>query len=258
MGDKTGFADYYLHVLGRKRSTTERHVQRLGTWESLTGKPVTEIGPQDVLGYLRTNPLGHAGNTRKGQLSSIQAFHRYEAAMGDKNLNGICQIGSPSVRDEDSPPPLEMKYVQPLKDACRRPLEYRVVYGGLYLGLRIGESGDLSGKTWRDGVIWVKGEKTDKVRPLPIHPELEKVLWDFFAHPPTDSSTMQRVKRRLAKRTGISFVSHQLRKRFSQSLADQGVDKGTRADLLGHRTIEDIYASPSLTTLKQAVALLPY
>lgn len=258
MGDRAGFKDYYLHVLGRKESTAERHYQRLGTWESLTGKPATEITPPDVIAYLRHNPLGHKGNTRKGQISSIQAFHRYEAAIGDKVRNGLLEIGSPSTRDEDSIPPLELRHVRPLMEACRRPLEYRVIYGGLFLGLRIGESGELHGKAWKEGVIWVKGEKTDRVRPIPIHPELEPVLWDFFAHPPTDPSTMQRVKRRLAKRTGISFVSHQLRKRFAQSLADAGVDKGTRADLLGHRTIEDLYASPSLLTLRDAVFRLTY
>jgi integrase len=191
-------------------------------------------------------------------LSAIQAFHRWESATGVKSLNGICDIGTPSISDEDSPPPLDPKHVHPLLDACRLPLEYRVIYGGLYLGLRIGESGYLHGSMWSDGCIWIKGEKTNRTRAIPIHPDLEKVMWTLLAHPPTDPTTMQRVKRRLAKRTGVSFVSHQLRKRFAQSLADAGVDKGTRADLLGHRTVDDLYATPSLSTLKDAIAKLAY
>lgn len=258
MGDLAGFERYYLRILGRKASTTLRQVERLRTWEKMTGKPASEIGPKDVLHYLEFNPLGHAGNTRKGMLSGIQAYHRYESAVGDKTLNGICDIGSPSITDEDSPPPLSIEHVQPLKAACRLPLEYRVVYGGLYLGLRIGESGYLHGSMWSDGAIWIRGEKKNRIRAIPVHPELEKVMWNLLAHPPTDPSTMQRVKRRLAKRTGITFRSHQLRKRFSQSLADAGADKGTRADLLGHRTVDDLYATPSLSILRDAVLKLPY
>lgn len=258
MGDLAGFERYYLRVLGRKTSTAERHVERLRTWEKLTAKPATEIAPKDVLHYLEFNPLNHAGNTRKGMLSSIQAFHRFESAVGDKTLNGLCDIGTPSINDEDSPPPLDPKHVRPLMAACNLPLEYRVIYGGLFLGLRIGESGYLHGSMWSDGCIWIKGEKTNRVRAIPVHPELEKVMWTLLAHPPTDPSTMQRVKRRIAKRTGITFKAHQLRKRFAQTLADNGVDKGTRADLLGHRTVDDLYAQPSLRTLRGAIALLDY
>ena len=258
MGNLEGFERYYLRILGRKGSTTERQVERLRTWERLTGKPATELEPKDVLQYLEFNPLNHAGNTRKGMLTAIQAFHRFESATGDKTLNGICDIATPSINDEDSPPPLPIECVAPLKDACVLPLEYRVVYGGLYLGLRIGESGYLHGAMWSDRSIWIRGEKKDRIRAIPVHPELEKVMWNLLAHPPTTPETMQRVKRRLAKKTGISFVSHQLRKRFAQSLADEGVDKGTRADLLGHRTVDDLYATPSLNTLREAVQRIPY
>jgi integrase len=252
------FSGYYLNVLGRKPSTTARQCERLRSWERVAGKPVTEITSLDVLSYLEHNPLGHAGNTRKGMLSAIQAFHRYEAAYQLKTLNGICDIATPSIADEDSPPPLPLRFVRPLMEACSRPLEYRVIYGGFFLGLRIGESGYLHGAMWSDGCIWIKGEKTNRTRTIPVHSELDKVMWNLLAHPPTDAATMQRVKRRLAKRTGISFVSHQLRKRFAQSLADAGVDKGTRADLLGHRTVDDLYATPSLSTLRDAISRLAY
>lgn len=258
MGDLEGFKRYYLMILGRKASTTERQVERLRTWERVAQKPATEIESSDVLQYLEFNPLGHAGNTRKGMLTAIQAFHRWESATGQKTLNGICDICTPSINDEDSPPPLDPKHVRPLMGACVRPLEYRVIYGGLFLGLRIGESASLHGAMWVDDVVWIKGEKTDKKRAVPIHRELQPLMWTLLAHPPTDPSTMQRIKRRLEDRTGIRFVAHQLRKRFAQSLADAGVDKGTRADLLGHRTVEDIYASPSLATLRDAVGRLAY
>jgi integrase len=258
VGDLASFERYYLRILGRKESTATRHVERLRSWERLTGKPAAKIKPADVLEYLEFNPLGHAGNTRKGMVSSIQAFERFRAAREDRPANGLCEIGTPSIDDEDSPPPLELRHVRPLMGACVRPLEYRVVYGGLFLGLRIGESGYLHGSMWSDGAIWIRGEKKNRVRAIPVHPELERVIWEVFGHPPTDPATMQRVKRRLAKKTGISFRSHQLRKRFAQSLADAGVDKGTRADLLGHRTVDDLYASPSLRTLREAIALLHY
>lgn len=264
MGDLAGFEHYYLHILGRKRSTAERHIGRLRSWELITDKSVDDIEPFDVLDYLEFNPPGHAGNTRKGMLTSIQCFARYRFARcqvdytQDVRCRQICAIASPSITDEDSPPPLPLSHLKPLKDACQRPLEFRVVYGGSYLGLRIGESGRLEGKMWSDGIVWMKGEKNDRVRPIPVHRDLEPHMWTLLAHPPTDPSTMQRVKRRLEKRTGIRFKGHQLRKRFAQSLADGGVDKGTRADFLGHRTVDDIYATPNLNFLRNEMTKLDY
>lgn len=258
MEDLSEFADYYLHVLGRKPSTTTRHVERLRTWEKVTGKAATEIESLDVIAYLRENPLNHAGNTKKGMLVSIQSFHRYESATGRKTLNGICDIATPSIRDEEWIPPLELRHARPLLDACRRPLEFRLIWFGLYLGTRIGESAQIHGTMWKEGVIWLKGEKTDRVHPIPVHPELEEKMWDALASPPTDPSTLQRVRRRMTERTGIKFRSHQLRKRFAQSLSDTGVDKGTRQDLLGHRTVTDIYSTPNISGLREAVSRLRY
>lgn len=258
MSDLEDFSRYYLYVLARKPSTTEKQVERLQGWETLTGKQATSIGPNDVLSYLEQNPKGHSGNTKKGMLSAIQAFHRFEAATGRKKLNGICEIATPSVRDEDSPPPVDLHDVPVLLDACRTPLEYRVIWLPLYAGTRIGESAELHGKAWKEGVLWIKGMKTDRVHPVPVHPELEKKMWDILASRPTDTSTLQKVKRRIAKRTGIRFKAHQLRKRFAQTLSDAGVDKGTRADLLGHRTVEDLYATPNLDMLRGAVERLDY
>lgn len=252
------FESYYLHVLGRKRSTVTRQVQRVRAWERLLDKPATEIEPDDVLWYLLNNPLGHSCNTRKGMLVGIQQFHRFEAATGKKKLNGICEIRTPSITDEESSRPLHLKFVRPLLEACRRPLEFRLVYLGLYAGFRIGESAYFHGSMWQEGVLWLKGEKTDKVRPIPVHRDLKPAMWDICASRPTDGSTLQRVKRRLEERTGIDFVAHELRKRFTQSLADAGVDKGVRGDLLGHKTVTDIYSTPSLTVLRGAVDLLDY
>lgn len=258
MSDLEDFARFYLYVLARKPSTTQKYIERLKAWESLTEMRSTDIGPEDVIDYLTYTT--HMGNTKKGMLLAIKGFRRWEVATGRKKVDDLAAIDSPSVRDQDCPAPLESRYVVPLLDACRTPLEYRTIWLPLYAGTRIGESAAFHGERWGQGdkILWIKGMKTDKVRPVPLHPDLETVMWHILASRPTATSTLQKVRRRISERTGIHFRTHQLRKRFAQELADTGADKGTRGDFLGHGTVTDLYNLPNVERMRNDLLRVDY
>jgi integrase len=78
-------------------------------------------------------------------------------------------------------------------------------------------------------------------------------------HPPTDPDTMQRVKRRLARRVGFHFVAHQLRDTFSTRLFDAEVDDRIVKELIGHTTgVTGRYVEVSRRRKQDAIAKLSY
>lgn len=255
---KSLFADYALHELGMKSSTVAQYVARLGYAEQATGKPLREIGPEDLRRLKRERPPGWGSSHLKGVLVAFRLFHDWGVLEGLWTRNDADLVKGPRVLDEDIPP-LEAHKVRRLMAACRRPLEYRLVYLGAYAGMRIGEAASISGEMWGEGWLRFRGEKNDRIREIPVHPDLEAVKWKILAHPPTYDSTMQRVKRRLADRAGIHFVAHQLRKSFSNTLWDAGVPDRIVKALLGHsQDVTGRYIEVSRRMKLEAVKLLSY
>lgn len=235
-----GFEDHLLNELGRKRSTVEAYKERIAWWERWTGKRIEDVTTDDMRRLKRERPLSYkgtplSGSYCKGLIVTMHQFHIWGSLEGYWTKNGICDVRTSGPWDtEESSPPLPVSECVVLMDACRRPLEYRLIYYGCYLGTRIGESAIIDGPMWQDGFVRFRGEKNGRMREVPVNPELEAVKWHLWASRPTDDSTLQRVKRRLEERTGIDFVAHQLRKTFSTLVHEGGASMLCRRDLLGH------------------------
>lgn len=252
----TRFADYQLHELEHAPRTTQMYVRRLAYAERLTGKPIHLVTADDLRLLKRTCEL--SSESIKGIVVAVHQFHIWGALEGLWPQNGICLVRTPKVTS-DTPRALPMAHAQALLAACHHPLEYRLIYLGLYAGLRIGESAVMSGEMWADGVLRFRGEKNGHIREVPVHPDLAKVQWKVLAWPPSYDSTLQRVKRRLAERTGVAFVSHQLRKTFATSLYDADTPDEVVRDLLGHSgSVTRLYAPVSSKKRLEAVARLAY
>lgn len=255
---KDQFCESLLIDQNRKPSTVKAYRERLEWWERWTGKPIHEVGPDDIRRLKRERPL--RSNTLKGLVVAERRFHKWGADEGLWPLNGVMNVAPPQIDDDDQLPPIAEKHIPTLKAACRRSLEYRVVYYGLYLGTRIGESASISGEMWHDdGMIRFRGEKNGRIRTLPVHPELLRVKYRLLESPPTDQSTLQRVKRRLAKRERVPFVAGQLRKRFATSLYDSDVPDEVVKCLMGHKgDVTRVYAQIPEKKLRAAIDSLRY
>lgn len=260
MGDdlKARFCDSLVIDQNRKPSTVKAYRERLEWWERWTGKPIHEVGADDIRRLKRERPL--RSNTLKGLVVAERRFHQWGANEGLWPLNGVMNVAPPQIDDDDQLPPLPHDQLRRLLGACRRPLEYRLIFYGAYCGMRIGESASIEGSMWHDdGMLRFRGEKNGRMRAVPIHPALEAVKWHLFGSMPTDPSTLQRVKRRMAKRLRLPFVAGQLRKTYSTALYDADVPDEVVGALLGHRgSVTRVYAKVSDKKLRDALERLPY
>lgn len=251
------FEEYMLYELERKQSTIDQYRHRIDAIEKLLGKEVQDITADDLRWFKRESTWKK--ETTKSHLVAVRQFHLWGVLEGHWEQGPIALVRMPRVSDSETTPPLPIEQACRLLEACQRPLEYRLVYYPLYGGTRIGESAAMHGSMWQDGWLRFRGEKNDRWREIPIHPELERVKWELFASRPTDKATLQRVKRRLAERTGIKFVSHQLRKTFSSTIYDDGTPDRVVKELLGHaQDVTGLYVDVSRRRKQDAVLPLDY
>ena len=255
---KQQFREYELYELGRKPSTVEKYIERLEMWERVTHKAAEDIGPLDARAFKREAP--YAAATMRGMITAIRIFHDWGNLEGLWEPNGIERVRPAGNYDEErTSPPLPREKVLALTQACRRPLEYRLVYYGAYAGMRIGESAKVDGSMWEDGWLRFRGEKNGRMREVPIHRELQAVKWKILASPPTYDATLQRVKRRLEDRVGFEFVAHQLRKSFMTTLFDEDVPDRVVKDIVGHaQDVSGRYIEVSRRRKQEAMARLDY
>ena len=252
---KARFRDFELEENGKKPTTVEAYLYRLNWLERYFGKPIEEVTADDLRQLKRDKPV--SSQTLKGKIVAAHQFHIWGSLENLWTKNGICDVRPPKVDDEESPPPLPLYQAVQLVAACRRPLEYRLVYYCNFQGMRIGEAALMEGANWHDdGVLRFRGKKNGKMREVPIHPEVERMKWMLLASLPTDTSTLQRVGRRLKKRTGINFKTQQFRKTYSTTLYDHDVPDEVVGDILGHTgSVTRRYAQVSMKRKRDAQAI---
>lgn len=252
---KERFGVFELEENGKKPTTVEAYLYRLNWLERYFGKPIEQVTADDIRQLKRDKPV--SSQTLKGKIVAAHQFHIWGYLENLWPKNGICDVKPPRVDDEESPPPLPLHQAAQLVAACRRPLDFRLVYYCNFQGMRIGEAALIEGSNWHDdGVLRFRGKKTGKLREVPIHPEVERMKWMLLASLPTDTSTLQRVGRRLKKRTGINFKTQQFRKTYSTALYDHDVPDEVVGDMLGHTgSVTRRYAQVSMKRKRDAQAI---
>jgi len=254
---KARFADYLTVELGRQPGTVKVYLWRLGYLERLADKPITEITAEDLRSLKRERTL--ASETVKSLITAARQFHSWGALEGLWPLGDLALVRTPPINDSHSSPPLTEEALEKLLNGCRYPNEYRLVYLGLYAGTRIAEAGAMNEQHWvRDEEVLRFRGKGTKLREVPVHPELARILPLIFSKP-IHPSTMQGVKERLEERLKVRFVAHQLRKTFSTALQDAGVEEKVIEDLLGHKgSVTRRYAPVTPKMRAEAISRLGY
>lgn len=253
------FVDYCLHEIHRKQSTVSAYLERIGWLESYLGKSAEAIDEDDLRSVKRDRSRGWSASTIKGMLVALKTYRRWAHLEGIIDIGKLDMVASPPVPNSMIRP-LTVQQAAALLDACERPLDYRLVFLGCYAGLRIGESSMISDESWHDGTLLFRGEKNDRPREIPVHPELERVRdIILLSHPSPDTTRFQRTKKRLQRKTGIRFTPHQFRKTFSTTLHDVGVSVLCRKELLGHALgLDGIYTMVSNREKVEAITSLDY
>lgn len=200
--------------------------------EKFIGKSVADFAVDDMRRFLRDTPYHPA--TKNATLVSVKAKRRWLLLEGYIESDPIQAMRGPKMV-RNTKPSLELDEVRELLEMCHRPHEFRVVWLGLYAGLRVSESARIGTDEghWKKDRLHFLG-KGRKWREVPVHPMLETQR-DLILCRSASADTLKGVCRSLSFVTGIPFSSHSLRRTFGVALSEiGGVDRDTIGDLMGH------------------------
>lgn len=255
---RTNYVQYLVNELGLAPSTAYTYCNNLERIEKFAGKPIADIGVDDLRRFLRETDY-HPG-TKSGVLVAVRSHHKWGALEGKWNLNGIMAVQAPRQVRTMMRPPLTPDQACKLMDACRYPNEFRLVYLGLYAGTRVSDSAIIGEKEWLSDRLRFTMVKTRRLQEIPVHPELVDAR-SRILESNTSRSTLKQVARSLAFYTGIPFTSHTLRRTFSRRLLDEKVSEGIVIDLLGHAptsVLRGNYAEVTFSEKSWAIGKLSY
>jgi site-specific recombinase XerD len=249
------FNEYLIHERNLSPMTAYTYENNLRCIERFVGKDAATIGPNDLRRFLRESPL-HP-QTKNGVAVGMKAFHRWGALEELWPLNGIASVAGPRlIKNPKSS--LTTDEANALLKVVTRPNEVRLVYLGLYAGLRVGEMARVDEGAWLEDRLRFMG-KGRKVRDVPVHPALEAKRETILARTTTDS-TLKQVVRSLVYATGIEFSSHSLRRTFAVTLSEARIPREVIGSILGHAplSVTETYAPIRWTEKLEAMDTLSY
>lgn len=252
------FSSFLTAELGRSDGTVKLYLGQLRRLERMLNKPVEDFDVVD-LRRVKMNPA-FSDEYKRSLIVAFRQWRSWGVLEGHWEEAPVDRVQPPSVNDSIPSRPLERSRVLTIFDSCRATaLEQRLVFLGLYAGLRVGESAALDPSIYEDGWLVFRGNKNGRVREIPVHPELERALPVIFSKPPTHVETLKKVKARIVARTGFDFITHQLRKTFASELYDVDVSDRIVKDLLGHKPdVTGRYIFVSRRRKREAIARLDY
>lgn len=261
------FATYLVAELGRSTRTAEAYAGQIRSVERWTGKPFWEIESDDLRAYKRDSD--YAKRTKQHSVVAFHQLHRWalqdEVDVLTRHSAKIMAVVTPGHVTFNPRPPVSIHEARRLLEACRRPLEFRVVFLGLYAGTRISESTAMGEREWRrDRLVFIG--KGGKERTVPIHPELERVKSDILAVRPSSVQVLHSVFARLrdkleAKDTaGDRAKTHSLRRTCADFMYDKAdVPQEVVGAILGHgKRVTELYAPVRFEKMQTAIRLIDY
>ena len=222
------------------------------------------------------------GNTRANRHSLLASFYRWLVQQGHRKDNPADQVPRAKKRKPD-PPRLRQDEALAMLTACETVRERRVVYLGIFAGVRNQELRGLQGRHFeRDGLIWVSPDiaKGGHPRWLPVLQDLQPVVDEIRANVGRDEyvvpaqrrnpvegvwydlpgerasgQAVWRLVKKIAGRAGVESTPHALRRAFAD-LVERQAGVRVAQKLLGHAslaTTEGYLSEPTLDDLQGAV-----
>lgn len=256
------FPSYLVDELGRSRNTAAGYLGAIERAARFLGKPPHKVTADDLRRLLRET--NYAPATKRGIVVAFHAYHSFGVVEGAWKMNGISELRTPKVIHEPRAPLSSFDAHRLLMNAIS-PIQTRIVYLGLYAGLRIQESSGLRERHWKGDCLSITREiaKAGKARKVPVHPELERKRELILSHSPTKGTAgtmFCKLRKRLELKDtdGNVATPHTLRRTFATKVYDEGrVMWEVVQKLLGHGTdVTSLYARVSWTQMVEAVAPL--
>lgn len=224
---------YLLKERNLREATVVAYDWGLGHLERWLDLDAEAISASDVRKYLAESP--DSLRTKHLVLSSVKSFHRFHCLEADVPMNGIAALAGPRLPVEEGRA-LTRTEADTLLGAIKNPREARLVQLGLLAGTRISEAlervGDNLGITrWASDRLHIFG-KGAKPRQVPLHRMIDVAL--IQRDDSRSRSQLRWAGYKIAMRTGIEFVPHDLRRTFAHWLEEGDVPTYRIKKLLGH------------------------
>jgi integrase len=257
---RTDFARYLVDELGDSVSTAFAYDNHVEAIESFVGKPTWELDVDELRWFLRECGL-HAA-TKRGRLVGLRAYIRFlllEGRIDSQRAAALLAVRGPKIKRRMRRP-MTVEEMRSVLDACRTPLDYRVVYPGAFQGLRVSDSAILEDAHFLDDRLAFTSVKTGKWLEVPLHEELARVKNMILSRSTTAGALKSRCQS-LSHYTGIPFSTHTLRRTFARRHDDLGTQEGVVIELLGQEQVTVYrrhYAAVSWVAMTEAQARLSY
>lgn len=259
------FCSYQLLELRHSDQTARGYLQQLSAVARQLDKKIVEVTPKDIR-YEVKRDESVAQSTIRLRITAYRQLHMW-ALLEEKKWANTAMLGvkSPPEKRRLAQPPLPLYSARTLLTNCRGPNELRVVYFGLYGGLRVGESAIIThANVHGDRLIFIG--KGDKERTVPIHPELGKVLPEILSVTPMSKGVLMGRMNAMRKRLRVFDVkgrpatTHSLRRTCADYLYDKAeVPREVVKMLLGHGSeVTDVYAPVRFGKMRKAIDALNY
>ncbi len=255
------FGDYLTKEIGRSPRTAETYTRAVECAARFAGKQATALTSSDVRLLLREGAF--AASTKRGIVVAVRSFHSFGVLEGLWETDGgIMAMKTPKVPRAPLAPCDSMTAKKVLA-SCKSPIDYRIAYLGLYGGLRISESSQITSLHWRNDWLVFIG-KGNKKRRVPVHPELKSVQDIILSRQP-NRRTMEVTWTRLRDKIGAKDIdgkratTHSLRRTAATTMYSKGTPWEVVAKVLGHG--EDVtasYARISDLNLRDAIHTIDY
>lgn len=201
-------------------------------------------------------------NHKKTIVKKLSAIHSFMKYLEDQRQVPVKLIGDESIKVPQSlPKPIEERYISEVLDEAN--LEEKVLISMLYgLGLRISELSLLKLEYIKGEWIQIHG-KGNKVRELPLLPELQKLIKVYVRekNPKTylfekgnalmNAAQLRYILTKLFKKAGLKVTPHQLRHSFATHLLNNGARIADVSELLGHETMATTQVYTKLGSVKK-------
>lgn len=256
------FASYLRHRRLLEESTVTAYRTALNRLLRFVGvHELRLLRVSDLENYLGTDASWPA---KQQTLVAYRMFHKWGARHGhwilDQAIDEIRLRRRPRPRSKA----LQYEQVSSLLHAPLNAVLTRVVYLGLYAGLRISGMASVTADSWfvdASGGSVLKVFEKGKGREVPVHRELQKKRDVILGH----EATYRQLKRAIPKlRIYVedeAFTSHWLRHTFGVTLSKQGVERTVIRELFGHApegVTSETYVPARWDEMVHAVRVLRY
>lgn len=261
------FCDYRRYEVRNSPHTVKAYRHQLQYVAKEMGKPIVEVSPKAIrYGVKRDESV--AVSTRNLRIAAFKQLHKW-GLLEEHSWANPAMLGILSIPEHRSlQPPITMWDARRAIEFAERPNDLRVIYFGLYAGMRVMESASITPNNVRsDRITFIgKGRYGGKERSVPIHPELAKVLPVILSETPRSKGVLEARFAVLRNRHGWKdtkgkpATTHSLRRGFSDLLYDKkGVPQEVVKAILGHgRTTTELYAPVRHGKMKEAIDLVDW